>query len=790
MLAALVSLSRRPLLTLGLALAILAASASPPASATEPGEPFLVRNIETTGEPLTGEWCAWGTPWCFFEIYGATIRGLTPLGERVVFVANDRIHGFEPWVSDGTEEGTRLLADTCPGDCGDRAPLFLGELEGRLFFFSSPQPFESDYWDVKPPSDLWVTDGTPEGTRALVELCPDLCGVRSVNWAQELPPGESGGFVAHGSVYFLLNREDDRHTYDLWRTDGTPEGTTGPLQATSRWPVGPFRSAFVYHDGFYLGHSSGLLRFDGTDDEPTVVWSRSHQLAAPLGDRMILRTTGRELRVMDGPDSEPELLRDFGPSCSLSQLTTAGEHVYFLRHCSGSGSELWRTDGTAGGTKFLGIQAVQIVGAIEGDVLIDGDGRIDSHLLIDGLRRVDPDGEAQILTDLPVARDLAVAGSHVFFSADDGIHGSELWVSDGTAEGTRLLADIAPGPESSEPGYSGRDDLGGTDPRFRIFVAAGDHLFFPATHPELGTELWALELPFEEPACLPDDEVACLLDGRFEVTVDWYTAQATGRARVMTFDGQRAESDQSVFLWFFGPENFEMGVKMVDACVPPFESFWVFQSGLTNQGYDVTIRDTVTDQVRIYNNPLGSFPTTTADTAAFPCVEAGPSGAGAVSRAGGGLGWPGGEWGFPARPAPGDEAAAAGRGTTASRSAGCTPGSERACLLGGRFEVEVEWDTDEGTGMGQVMTFSGARAETDQSAFWWFFEPENFEMGVKMVDACTPPFERFWVFQSGLTSQGYTVTVRDTATGAEREYTNPRGTLPTTTGDTSAFPCP
>ena len=87
----------------------------------------------------------------------------------------------------------------------------------------------------------------------------------------------------------------------------------------------------------------------------------------------------------------------------------------------------------------------------------------------------------------------------------------------------------------------------------------------------------------------------------------------------MSFGAARAESDQSVFYYFFDPANFEMGVKMVDACVAPFDSFWVFVSGLTNQGYVLEVRDSVTGDIKVYENPLGSYPQTVGDTAAFPC---------------------------------------------------------------------------------------------------------------------------------------------------------------------------
>ena len=123
--------------------------------------------------------------------------------------------------------------------------------------------------------------------------------------------------------------------------------------------------------------------------------------------------------------------------------------------------------------------------------------------------------------------------------------------------------------------------------------------------------------------CLRDAETACLLTERFEVRVAWTTSEASGEGRVMSFAGARAESDQSAFFWFFDPANFEMGVKMVDACVPPFNAYWVFVSGLTNQGFDVEITDTTSLLSRHYTNPLGSYPQTigaTGSSDGFPCT--------------------------------------------------------------------------------------------------------------------------------------------------------------------------
>ena len=119
----------------------------------------------------------------------------------------------------------------------------------------------------------------------------------------------------------------------------------------------------------------------------------------------------------------------------------------------------------------------------------------------------------------------------------------------------------------------------------------------------------------------------------------------------------------------------------------------------------------------------------------------------------------------------------------------CTSDATTACLQSGRFEVKVDWQSATATGAGQVMSFGGQQARSDESVFWWFFSPTNFEMGVKALNACAVN-GKFWVFLSGLTDQGWTVHLRDTQTGAFQTYANTLGQLSRTVADTAAFSCP
>lgn len=128
--------------------------------------------------------------------------------------------------------------------------------------------------------------------------------------------------------------------------------------------------------------------------------------------------------------------------------------------------------------------------------------------------------------------------------------------------------------------------------------------------------------------------------------------------------------------------------------------------------------------------------------------------------------------------------------TFLEQAAACVRNAETACLQGGRFEVRVAWSNGTGAGTAKVMSFAGQRTENEESVFYSFQSPTNFEMGIKMLDACIPLFgDKFWVFVSGLTDQGWEVTVRDTRTGAIRSYSNTSGNLSETFADTFAFDC-
>lgn len=114
------------------------------------------------------------------------------------------------------------------------------------------------------------------------------------------------------------------------------------------------------------------------------------------------------------------------------------------------------------------------------------------------------------------------------------------------------------------------------------------------------------------PPCLPDATSHCLADGRFRVTAEWRDFDGNEG------DGQAilASADSGEF-WFFGPDNTELVVKVLDACDPPFDRFWVFAAGLTNVEVELTVVDTQANATRVYDNDLGTDFEPILDTDAF-----------------------------------------------------------------------------------------------------------------------------------------------------------------------------
>ena len=395
---------------------------------------------------------------------------LAPLGDSVLFSADDDIHGQELWVSDGTEAGTRMVKDLEAGRFGSGRPMELTPFQGKVFFTASQ--IEGAF-SVRL---LWSTDGTEAGTVVVSSIDPT-------------ERGDPGSLVVSGGKLFFAG-SSTVGTRELWVSDGTEAGTV-PVYAfeTGRsaiYATAPFGSGVLFapsHGGnghelwFSDGTQAGTFRL--ADISTSAAPSSYPSKAVVVGGTAYFAADdgvhGRELWATDGTPAGTRLVLDANPGTAGSNpsaLIALGDTLSYAADDGIHGNEPWLSDGTQAGTKLItdvnpagngvtGSASFGAVARLNGWLLFgadDGDGtqlwRSDGTTA--GTNRVatiDTDtatGDA-IAGDDPFAPKIptAVLDGFVYFPADDGVHGTELWKSDGTAGGTSLVADLTEGGEGS-----------------------------------------------------------------------------------------------------------------------------------------------------------------------------------------------------------------------------------------------------------------------------------------------------------------------------------------------------
>lgn len=358
----------------------------------------------------------------------------------------------------------------------------------------------ADFQDDTLRLPLWRTDGTPAGT------FPLLPSGYSLTFAADTLEGvlifgacfsEMPGSFLFGTVCTPPLRNE------LWRTDGTAEGTYKLLGAEGR--------AFVPSQGTELVPELGLVFFRVSDrDSGSELWATDGTLAgtrrvknlASIGYRSPrgLTSSGGALYFLVTQDVPPDLTW-WGRSDGTSEgtrffpapfdgeirplnLQSAGDRLFFLgvgpEQDSGSVRRrltLWslgREDENWRAAGDLGFWSHQFR-----TELVAGGGRAFVYLEdffeeVATLWGTDgASGDAELLATLPWPQSflpviwtepLTLPQGRAFIRLSDETHGSEPWISDGTAAGTSLLADLCPGECGSFP--------------FGIATGSGDSFLF------------------------------------------------------------------------------------------------------------------------------------------------------------------------------------------------------------------------------------------------------------------------------------------------------------------------
>lgn len=399
------------------------------------------------------------------ELYEPVVDGLG----RVFFRHGDPTHGNELWVSDGTTSGTHMCFDLCPG-AQSGVQSHLATLGDRVVFTGS----------TPAASGIWISDGATSGTHLLKDHLAGADALTTVNLI----------CVHEGMIYYTGYRGTNM---ELWQSDGTTSSTK-LFSVLPRYYAPPFPQMTSLQSGllFVLGNGYGttgvpcLASGSGNPaaiidqdfikyPDSTVLLPVSHQgkvyfaatffVGAPYNDMF-----GTSIyRVAD--DGSITTRTAIGAHGSISEPNTplamidAGEKMLLWtmdRHgASSTAGALFSCDGTDEGTNLL------------------------KNLFFSGQNYL-VGSQVQLSDNIGLSPDpmvVAVPGQKrwIFGARDDETNtGFELWQTDGTAAGTRLLADLNPGAPSSYP---------------RNMTVCNDKLFLTATDSVHGRELWVVPIP-------------------------------------------------------------------------------------------------------------------------------------------------------------------------------------------------------------------------------------------------------------------------------------------------------
>ncbi len=350
----------------------------------------------------------------------------TVLGNRVLFLGCSSSYGKNAWVTDGTPKGTLPLRTFLDGYF--QYPVKVG----NYVYFGGR---DSKGWGI------WRSDGTPAGTKLMAYFANTTNYSSGVNcWKF---PVVLGNKIIFGGV--VKDRVERRLPYAFDTTSSPPKIVRLASNAINHGygfynPV--IMASTVYFAGYFNGDPLNpkgwyLWRTNGTPQTTKMVTNSGfgvpnswgyyywyYPTVIPSGRFILfkgLTTSGFErLWRTDGTAKGTYEVAKIGPGVSskISYLTEHMGKCFFLGYQPATGAELWCSDGTRKGT-FL-----------HSDVWA-------------------PFGGGPTVSSYP--KYFTELLGYTFFCADDGKQGEELWRSDGTQAGTKIVADLYPGSSGSKP---------------------------------------------------------------------------------------------------------------------------------------------------------------------------------------------------------------------------------------------------------------------------------------------------------------------------------------------------
>ncbi len=379
---------------------------------------------------------------------------VTAQGNRTFFTADDGNNGRELWITDGTEAGTKMVKDLVPGPGGSnpRELTVVTQNNVSTLFFAA-----GDITGM-----LYKSDGTAAGTKVVQEVMVGLTGVNPNNLVA------FKGELFYNATNIMVTSIGSIETKLLFRSNGTTAGTkavTGfignPTNPKFMTVVGDnlFFSATDFENGRELWKHNGLtgsvvknMRAGVFDSNPTDLINVGGALFFVADDG-----TGRQLCKSGGTAATTLRISNWHPansgSAGIGNMTNFSGVLHFTAFSgTGNGDLMFKTN--AGSTDIIpaaatgmGISNLKVSGSALFFVQSTEGGLVPSQL-----KKIQGNVVTPLIdfADVPYSLSttplqMTAVGGQMYFVNADTINGYELWRSDGTPAGTKIVSEVRAG---------------------------------------------------------------------------------------------------------------------------------------------------------------------------------------------------------------------------------------------------------------------------------------------------------------------------------------------------------
>lgn len=406
---------------------------------------------------------------------------ITSFQDHLILIATDSTYNSGLWKSDGTSEGT-----TCIGNIYVTGSKHLIAKDSNYLYFMANINGQAGIWkyelisienaentgkkgglNKKLTTKINTSDNNeklPAGISLIKELDQSLTGINLIN--------------VGGKILICIKYYDN--PYEVWSTDGTKKGTANTGIKINNYYKGHLQNLLVWKNNLYYVHKDENHGYELWQTDGTIT-----------GTKIVADINQKKTKTGDTEGSSPK------------HLTALDDYITFIADDGIHGVELWKTDGTGNGTLIV-MDLQSDIGSSGPNIDYDGrnfcaisntlyftvgsdlwksDGTETGTKKITTLRYGKKQSNGSIFYEQHAgeAYYFTNVNGTLFFALHDGIHGAELWKSDGTESGTFLVKDICPGNQNGLIGPLGEDVF---------FTVFDGYLFFVANDGVNGRELW------------------------------------------------------------------------------------------------------------------------------------------------------------------------------------------------------------------------------------------------------------------------------------------------------------